>query len=95
MAKAATIQSSNFIFEWESRICTSMMAINAGASNVTKFVIASRLLEAIEPETTAAIQNKSRPISRPVKRYRNLLPQKLHTNQITNENIRTADMDKV
>ncbi len=67
----------------------------AGASNVTKFVIASRLFEAANPAMAAAMQNKNRPISMPVKRYENLPLQKLHTSQSTNENIRTADMDKV
>ena len=67
----------------------------AGASNVIKFVIASLLFEATEPATIAAMQNRDRPISMPVRRYRNFLLQKLHTSQSTNENIRTDDMDKV
>ena len=95
MAKAAMTQSSSFILGWESRICTSIMAIMTGAHNVTKLVIASLLFDAVKPAITAAAQKRHKPVSIPVRRYKNLLLQRLHTSQQTNAINSTNDMDKV
>ena len=57
--------------------------------------MAARLLGAAMPAMTAAIIKTARPISIAVKRYKNLLLQKPHTNQKTNDNIKTADIDKL
>jgi hypothetical protein len=58
-------------------------------------VIAALLLEATKIPTIAAAQNRQRPISMPVRRYENLLLQKVIINQTTNDNINIVDIDKL
>ena len=63
--------------------------------STAKSVTAARLFAAARPAKQAAIQNRHKPISIPLKRYTNLLLPILHTNQATNERNRPADMDKL
>ncbi len=66
MPKAAMATSSSFIFADESKSCTSKMDIIIGVSIMAKFVMAARLFEAKQVESTAAAMKIKNPISIPV-----------------------------
>jgi hypothetical protein len=82
---------TSFTFDCESNIWTSNRAISTGATSPAKSVIAPRLSGAARDEMTAAAQKSPKPISIPLKRYENFLPQRLNTSQRMKENINAAD----
>jgi hypothetical protein len=81
----------SFIFVCESNICISSIAISTGATSPVKLLIAPRLSGAARPEITAATQKSNKPVSIPLRRNENLLPQRLNTIQATKENINAVD----
>ena len=85
------IAKRSFTFDCESNIWTSSRAINTGATSPAKSVIAPRLSGAARDEIRAAAQKSPKPISIPLKRYENFLPQRLNTSQRMKENINAAD----
>ncbi len=58
-------------------------------------VMANRLSAAAKPETAEAAQSRNMPASMPVTRYEKLFLLKVHKNQKIQENINTADTDKL
>ncbi len=86
---------TTFTFDGESSIWTSSRAISIGARSAVKPLIAIRLSGATRLEMVADAQKSTKPISIPVKRYQNLGLKKLHKSQRTNENINTADIEKL
>ena len=81
----------SFIFVCESSICTNSIAISIGATSPVKLLIAPRLSGAVRLEITAATQKSSKPVSIPLMRYENFLPQRLNTIQAAKDNINAVD----
>ena len=66
MPKAAMTTSRSFIFADESKSCTSKIDIIIGAAIMAEFVMAARLFEANQVDSTAAMMKIKNPISMPV-----------------------------